>query len=142
MMRLTLRVLLAALGVSALAICASVMLLGPQNTAWSAERGYDLVTGWRGPLGPPWGSNMDSELRFYAPFWGAYGLLLLAAARNFDARGGLTPWLAAAFFAGGVGRAISWATVGAPHPFFLVLMAIELATPPVLILLWRGARRA
>jgi hypothetical protein len=26
--------------------------------------------------------------------------------------------------------------VGAPHPFFLLLMTIELALPPVLVLLW------
>jgi hypothetical protein len=85
---------------------------------------------------------MDSELRFYAPFWGAYGILLLAVVTNFPARGGLTPWLAAVFFAGGVGRAISYAAVVAPHPFFVLLMAIELLTPPVLIILWWRARRA
>jgi hypothetical protein len=28
------------------------------------------------------------------------------------------------------------AAVGAPHPFFLLLMTIELALPPVLVLLW------
>ncbi|PNE10291.1 MAG: hypothetical protein CR217_15105 [Beijerinckiaceae bacterium] len=26
--------------------------------------------------------------------------------------------------------------VGAPHPFFLLLMTIELALPPLLVLLW------
>jgi hypothetical protein len=52
-MRLTLQVLMSVLGVSALAICASIMLLGAQSTAWTAERGYALITGWRGPLSPP-----------------------------------------------------------------------------------------
>jgi hypothetical protein len=45
------------------------------------------------------------------------------------------------FFAGGVGRAISHLSVGTPHPFFTVLMAIELLLPPVLVLLWLAARR-
>jgi hypothetical protein len=140
-MRLCLRVLIGVLGVSAVAICLSIMLLGAESTAWSAERAYDLVTGWRGPLSASWPPTMDSELRFYAPFWGAYGILLLAVAARFEARGRWTPWLAAVFFAGGVGRAISYVSVGAPHPFFKLLMAIELLTPPVLIALWRAAQR-
>jgi hypothetical protein len=37
---------------------------------------------------------------------------------------------------GGAGRAFSWLVVGAPHPFFLLLMTIELALPPLLVLLW------
>ncbi len=117
------------------------MLLGAQSTAWTAERGYSLITGWRGPLSAPWPPTMDSELRFYAPFWGAYGILLLAVVADFNARGSQTPWLAAVFFVGGVGRAISYATVGPPHPFFVLLMAIELLMPPVLIILWHGTSR-
>jgi hypothetical protein len=31
------------------------------------------------------------------------------------------------------------AKVGAPHPFFLALMAIELILPPILVLLWLTA---
>ena len=66
--------------------------------------------------------------------------ILLVVARGLPARLDWTPWLAGVFFAGGVGRAISLASVGAPHPFFLALMAIELAAPPVLVGLWLGAR--
>ena len=46
------------------------------------------------------------------------------------------PGLAAVFFVGGAGRAFSCLAVGAPHPFFLLLMTIELALPPLLVLLW------
>ena len=46
------------------------------------------------------------------------------------------------FFAGGIGRLISLIAVGWPHPAFVVLMAIELILPPLLIWLWRGARKA
>ena len=49
---------------------------------------------------------------------------------------GRVPWLAAVFFVGGAGRAFSWLMIGAPHPFFLLLMTIELALPPLLVLLW------
>jgi hypothetical protein len=30
--------------------------------------------------------------------------------------------------------------IGAPHPFFLLLMTIELALPPLLVLLWWRGR--
>jgi Domain of unknown function (DUF4345) len=113
----TLRVLLGVLGVSAILICGSIMILGPGATAVTAERAFD------------------------APFWGAYGILLLAVARDIARLGRWVPWLAAVFFAGGVGRAVSWLAVGPPHPFFVTLMAIELLTPPVLIILWRAAGR-
>jgi hypothetical protein len=32
--------------------------------------------------------------------------------------------------------------VGPPHPFFVLLMAIELILPPVLIVLWAAAFRS
>jgi hypothetical protein len=136
----TLRALLGVLGVSAILICLSIMILGAGATAATAERAFDALTGWRGPPSPPWPPTMDSELRFYAPFWGVYGIILVAVARDMRRRGHLVPWLAAVFFAGGVGRAISWFSVGPPHPFFLTLMAVELLTPPVLVILGRGAK--
>jgi hypothetical protein len=139
--RLALRLLMAVLGVSAIAIALSIFLAGAQTTAAGGERVFDLLTGWRGPASPPWPATMDSELRFYAPFWGAYGVLLLLCARDFAARAGWTPWLAGVFFAGGLGRAISWAAAGPPHPFFSLLMAIELAAPPAMIALWLGQGR-
>jgi Domain of unknown function (DUF4345) len=49
--------------------------------------------------------SRDSELRFYAVLWGAYGVPLVMAAANIAAHLDLIPWLAAAFFAGGIGRA-------------------------------------
>jgi len=135
-----LRILLIVLGVSAIAICLSIVMLGPSVTASSSEHLYNALTGWRGPMSPVWPPTMDSELRFYAPFWGAYGILLIVVARDPPRLGRWVPWLALLFFAGGVGRAISWLAVGPPHPFFLLLMAIELVTPPILAALWWGGR--
>lgn len=136
----TLRALLAILGVSAILICASDMILGATVTVGGAERAFDALTSWRGLQTPPWPPTMDNEMRFYAALWGAYGIILLTVARDMPRFGHLVPWLAAVFFAGGLGRAASWAAVGAPHPFFVTLTAIELLTPPVLVLLWRGVQ--
>jgi hypothetical protein len=136
----TLRGLLATLGVAAVLICLSILVIGAQATAWSAERAYGVLTHWRGPAGEPWPATTDSELRFYAPFWGAFGLMALEVARRPLQRLAWTPWLAAVFFAGGLGRLISLVAVGTPHPFFVLLMAIELLLPPVLVILWLVVR--
>ena len=79
---------------------------------------------------------MDNELRFYAALWGTYCVVLLLAARDYIGWAVRVPWLAVVFFVWGAGRAFSWLVVGAPHPFFLLLMTIELALPPLLVLLW------
>ncbi len=140
-MILALRAILVALGGAALLICLSIMVPGPGFTAASAEHLFDALTGYHGPDSGAWPATMDSELRFYAPFWGAYGLLLLDAARDLRRRSRRIPWLAGLFFVGGLGRAISWMSVGRPHPFFALLMAIELILPPVIVLLWLATNR-
>jgi hypothetical protein len=135
-MRTLLRVLLAGLGVSAVLIALSILTLGAGATGAAGERVFDALSGWRGPDSPPWPPTMDTELRFYAALWGAYGVVLLLAAREYTGWAVRVLWLAAVFFVGGAGPAFSWLVVGAPHPFFLLLMTIELALPPLLILLW------
>jgi hypothetical protein len=136
-----LRILLAILGISAILIALSILLLGAGITAHGAEAAYNALVGNHYPLTGAWPATMDSELRFYAAFWGTYGVLLLAAARDLDKWMKHVPLLAAVFFAGGVGRALSLATVGAPHPAFTLLMAIELILPPVLVALWYAIGR-
>jgi len=138
----TLRVLIAVLGLSAVAIALSIFLLGAAQTAWAGEQVFDLLTGWRGPLTPAWPASMDNELRFYSALWGAYGVLLLAAARDMARWDRAIPWLAGVFFAGGVGRMVSLLQVGPPHPFFLMLAGVELVLPLVLIALWLASKRA
>jgi hypothetical protein len=140
-MRTTLRVLIAGLGISAVAIALSIFVAGASQTAWLGERVYDALTGWRGPFSPAWPASMDNELRFYSALWGGYGLLLLAAARDMARWDRAIPWLAGVFFAGGVGRILSVLEVGAPHPFFLMLAGVELVLPPVMIGLWLASKR-
>jgi hypothetical protein len=67
-------------------------------------------------------------------------VLTLRAAATLEARINDVPWLAGVFFLGGIGRLISWMAVGAPHPFFLSLMAAELGLPLILIFLWLRVR--
>ena len=134
------RVLLAVLGIAAIAICLSIVLFGPSWTAGFSEGQFDWLTGSVHPSSGPWPPTMDSELRFYAPFWGAYGVALLAVARDLPTKLQFVPPLAGLFFVGGAGRAISYCVVGPPHPFFTLLMAIELLLPLVLLGLWHGAR--
>jgi hypothetical protein len=134
------RICLFVLGASAIGIALSILLLGAETTASLAEWGFGAVSGWRGPPSEHWPPTMDSELRFYAALWGAYGIVVLRAALNLADRLSEVPWLAGVFFAGGVGRVLSRLSTGAPHPFFTLLMTIELVLPVVLIGLWLGAQ--
>jgi hypothetical protein len=136
----SLRICLAVLGVSAIVIALSILVLGAEATASAAEGLFSAVSGWRGPPSERWPATMDSELRFYAALWGAYGVVVLSAARNLLRALPRIPWIAAVFFAGGIGRVLSRVSVGAPHPFFTLLMFIELLLPVLLMLLWLGAR--
>lgn len=135
-----LRSFLAVLGVTAVLIALSILVLGAEATGTFGERMFDNLTGRGGPGSPPWPPTMDNELRFYAALWLAFGVLTLRAATQLEARIRDVPWLAGVFFLGGVGRFISWMAVGAPHPFFLFLMYAELGLPPILIFLWLRVR--
>jgi hypothetical protein len=136
-----LRCLFGVLGAAAIGIAFAIVVFGPTATGSAFEAAYAVVTQWPGPRSPAWPATMDSELRFYAPLFGAYGVLALGVAHRPRARLDLAPWLAAVFFVGGLGRVLSWLTVGAPHPLFLALMAIELGLPPMLVALWWVERR-
>src|SRR5258708_26745173 len=92
------------------------MLLGAGATAAAGEQAFDALSGWRGPASPSWPATMDNELRFYAALWGGYGVLLVLAARDFAARAGQVPWLAAALFARGAGPPRPAVPVGPPAP--------------------------
>ncbi len=140
-MALALRLIIAALGVSGVGIPVTILIPGPAQTARICETAFDALTNGKHVITGPWPAVMDSELRFYAPFWGAYGITLLAIARYPARYRRLVIPATATFFIGGIGRAISWAEIGPPHPFFLSLMAIELVLPTVIIGLWMAVRR-
>jgi hypothetical protein len=41
--------------------------------------------------------------------------------------------LAAAFFVGGLGRLLAVVLDGAPHPFYVAMLVVELALPPLMV---------
>jgi Domain of unknown function (DUF4345) len=129
---------LCALGLVVIAIALGLFLLGPQSVANFCNALLQAI--W--PItfksfSNSWTRDSDSELRFYAVFWLAYGICLIAVARDVNAKSKLVSWLLALFFMGGIGRAVSILQVGFPHPLFLVLMAIELMLPPILYAVFR-----
>jgi len=141
LMRLLLRSILLGLGTGAVLIGLSIFCLGASFTGNASEAIYDFAFGSAHPGGGGFSVTGESEIRFFSAFWIAYGVLLLMVAQKFEARSSWVPGLAAVFFAGGVGRFLAWQSVGAPHPVFLLLMAIELILPVVMIALWYGIRR-
>jgi hypothetical protein len=89
------------------------------------------------PGGLPGNATMDSEDRFYAVFFLAYGAGVLWCTRDVERKSGLVYFLAATFFVGGLARLVSMARVGPPHVFFVVMTALELALPIAFVLIQR-----
>ncbi|MFD4337937.1 DUF4345 domain-containing protein [Streptomyces anulatus] len=77
------------------------------------------------------GATLDSLGRFFGAIFVGYGLVWLWAARQAPVPARVIRWLAAVFLLGGIGRILSLAAHGWPHPFQVALAVIELAFPPV-----------
>ncbi|OLO31848.1 hypothetical protein PZ61_0215755 [Streptomyces sp. MNU77] len=77
------------------------------------------------------GATLDSLGRFFGAIFVGYGLAWLWAARQSPVPARVVRWLAAVFLLGGIGRIISLAVQGWPHPFQVALAVIELAFPPI-----------
>jgi hypothetical protein len=72
---------------------------------------------------------MDSEDRFYATLFAAYGLALIWCVKDVEAKSSTVYFLTATFFVGGLARVVSIAAVGLPNTFFTVMTALELLLP-------------
>jgi Domain of unknown function (DUF4345) len=81
--------------------------------------------------------TMDSEDRFYATQFLAFGVVVLSCVRDVEQKGQTVRWLALAFFVGGLARLASMAAVGPPNTFFLLMTALELSVPAVMVLVQR-----
>jgi hypothetical protein len=86
----------------------------------------------------PVNATMDSEDRFYATLFTAYGAALLWCVRDVERKQRAIELLALVFFIGGIARLISIASVGLPDPFFRAMTGLELFLP-FLMVFW--ARR-
>ena len=125
------------MGLIVIAIGGAMALFGPH----ALGAFFAGLAGLAAPLGLEH-ANSDSELRFYSVFFVAYGVAVYYVAQNFEAQHRWLPVLAGLFVLGGLARLLSWVTLGAPHPLFIFLCALELGVPILLITLYAISRRA
>jgi hypothetical protein len=85
--------------------------------------------------------NVESEHRFLAVWWTALGPVLWSLAPEVERRERALRAVAATLFAGGVVRLVAARQVGAPHPLYRALAALELGLPPVLVAWQESVRR-
>ncbi|MEU3752848.1 DUF4345 domain-containing protein [Streptomyces olivoreticuli] len=83
------------------------------------------------PDGDSGGATVDSLVRFFGAIFLGYGLAWIWVARQSPIPSRAVRLLAGILFLGGASRLVSWADVGRPNWFQLVLMAMELALPPL-----------
>jgi hypothetical protein len=77
--------------------------------------------------------SVESELRFYAAFYTAYGLAALRVAPRADRDTAAMRALGGALFLAGLARAGGWLAAGRPHGLQRALLVVELAAPPVIV---------
>ena len=86
----------------------------------------------------PVNATMDSEDRFYATLFAAYGVALLWCLKDIEHKSKIVYFLALAFFAGGLARLVSVAAVGFPNTFFRAMTVLELLIPLFMVFMqWR-----
>ena len=74
-------------------------------------------------------ATIDSDLRFYALLFAAYGLVFVWCAVDIAARGRVANILGVVFFVGGLARLLAWAVTGQPNWFYVLMVPVELIIP-------------
>ena len=80
---------------------------------------------------------LDNQLRYLSGVYLLVSLLLWWAIPNVERHGRLLGFICLALVVGGIGRVISWLTLGPGDPGQIAGMGIELGSP--LLLLWQRA---
>ncbi len=113
-------------------------------TGWTciAIGGIQLVGGVSGEPGMTDDATVDSHVRFMGPVFAGYGVSWLDAAARPEPDLNRMRVLAGLMALGGVGRLATRATLGRPHRFHDLLLAVELAAPVVVEVLGRRERPA
>jgi Domain of unknown function (DUF4345) len=125
-MKKALQVFLGLFGATAIFIASLHVVLGPSAIPGSI----------------PVNATMDSEDRFYATLFAAYGAALLWCIRDIERKGEVVYFLALTFFVGGLARLVSMAVVGLPNRFFTAMTALELVIPVVMAVMQSRISRA
>ena len=96
---------------------------------------YYLITGTAGVAqtgGGAVNASLESQFRFFSAMMVGVGAAFVAIAIKFQWANML--WLVCLMvFLGGLGRVLSWAFSGTPHFTLIILMIVELAFPPALL---------
>jgi len=112
-MKKALQIFLGLFGITAIFIASLHIVLGPLAIPGSI----------------PVNATMDSEDRFYATLFVAYGAALLWCIKGIERKSMVVYFLALTFFVGGLARLVSMAAVGLPNTFFITMTALELLIP-------------
>lgn len=112
-MRKSLQILLGLFGLTVIGISLLHIVFGPSAIPGSV----------------PVNATMDSEDRFYATIFLAYGIALLWYIQAVETKSKVVYFLMLTFLAGGFARLVSMAAVGLPHDFFIAMTVLELLLP-------------
>jgi hypothetical protein len=116
-MRQAFQAFLALFGVIVIAISLAHMAIGPRAIIGAVA------------VNP----TMAGEDRFFAGLFLGTGIALLWCSRDVHRKRIYVNLLAAVFFVGGIGRLLGVALDGTPNGFYLAMLAVELAPPPLMV---------
>lgn len=94
--------------------------------------GADVLLGAQLPAETLADPTLNSQNRFYGVAFTLYGILFYLCANDLAKYATVLRCVLWVFFAAGLARLVSIATHGVPPPLVLVLLATELALPPLL----------
>lgn len=91
---------------------------------------YHLIGGARTVIGGgDITASTDSQERFFSGLFAVYGVAWIWVARQSPIPGIAVRFLAAGLLVGGLGRVASLIDSGQPHPFWIVMLAVEILIP-------------
>lgn len=118
-MRQAFQVFLALFGIIVIAISIAHMAIGPRAIVGAVA------------VNP----TMAGEDRFFAGLLLCYGIALLWCSRDVQRKRVYVNVLATALFVGGIGRLLAVLIDGAPNPFYVAMLVLELALPLLMVVI-------